>query len=274
MRFFSIDPESISELPNFNKEILECNDGQFFLTSEFLRPYCVAYLDQCFLKAREQKDVLLLPMHRKIHKYLDQCGFEFLYGNCPDVEEFVDDHIIKIKRFSSEEDKESEETTEWIKKEIFPYIEIKNLVLKKKIVENIWEIIQNGIIHSNSNTGISCCGQIYPKRRYFEVAFYDAGVGIANKIKEYLGQMRNLEDSEYIEWALGKGNTTLNQANAGLGLYFLREFLKINQGNFQIISGKGFLGHINSQAEEKSNLGNFLNGTLVNIRINISESML
>ncbi len=274
MRFFSIDPKSISNLPKLKKSILKNKDDQYFLNTEFLRPYCVAFLDQCFMNISKERKISLLPKQRTIHKYLEQCGFEYLYGRSPEVESFSEDHIIKIKRFSNQEDLEADNATKWIKEEIFPYIGVDDTQLKKKIVQNIWEIIQNGIIHSNSETGVSACGQVYPKKKYFEVAFYDAGIGMANKVKDYFGEGKKLNDSDYIEWALQRGNTTLNQPNAGLGLYFLREFVKINQGNFQIVSGKGFLGHIKSQNEEKSNLGNFFDGTLVNIRINISDNKL
>jgi hypothetical protein len=84
--------------------------------------------------------------------------------------------------------------------------------------------------------------------------------------------LRNLQylskDCDLIEWSLQKGNSTLNKPNSGLGLFFLREFIKINRGNFQIISNKGFFGHINSPTEEKVTLNNFIEGTLINIRIN------
>ena len=275
MRFFSIDPKSISELPRHKKEIFKEKDKEYFLTTEFLRPYVVAYLDQCFLQVRKKKNITLLPNHRAIHKYLDQCGFEFLTGHCPEYNDYEESLIIKLKRFNNSENVESDNAIKWIENEIFPYIEVKNKELRKHIVENIWEIIQNGIIHSNSEFGVSACGQVYPKMKYFEVAFYDSGIGIVNNVKQFLGKNHKLTDPSLIEWALQKGNSTFsNKPNAGLGLYFLRHFIKINKGNFQIISGKGFFGHINSQKEEKTTLGNIFDGTLVNIRINISDNKL
>ncbi len=80
-------------------------------------------------------------------------------------------------------------------------------------------------------------------------------------------------DSDYIEWAMERGNTTLEIPNAGLGLFILRKFLKINQGSFQIISGNGYFGHISNENEEKRNLQNFLDGTLVNLRIIFDQNI-
>ena len=267
MIYHSIKPESINTLPAFKLQLEKCKEECLYSRIKFLRPYCVSYLDQLFLVNQERNNILFLPEDRKVHKYLSQCGFEFLHTKSPDIEGFNEKHIIKLKRFNGTESVIESLAVEWIETSIFPYITVDN-ALEKKIVRNIWEIIQNAIVHSENKHGISACGQFYPLKNYFEIAFCDFGIGIPKKIKSF-AELNNLNnDSDYIEWSLGKGNSTLNKPNAGMGLYFLRQFIKINQGNFQIISGNGFFGHINSPVEEKVSLSNIIDGTLVNIRIN------
>lgn len=268
MTFQSIDPKSITTLPRFKKELEKSKGEYLYSRLKFMRPYCVSYLDQLFLIIQEKSNILFLPQDRKVHKYLYQCGFEHLYGECPDVAEFEESNIIKRTRFIGTEAEVEEKAVDWIKTKIFPFIPALSSELNKKIVRNIWEIIQNALIHSDNKYGISVCGQFYPNRNYFEVAFSDFGTGIPQKVSTFMKQKKFNNDCDYIEWSLQKGNSTLGKPNAGLGLYFLREFIRINQGNFQIISGNGFFGHINAPAEEKISLTDSIDGTLVNMRIN------
>lgn len=268
MIYQSIDPKSISSLSRFKIELERCKDEFLYSKLKFLRPYCVSYLDQLFLKNGEKNSKLFLPEDRKVHKYLYQCGFEHLYGNCPNVADFDESNIIKLTRFTGSETEVEHIALDWIKTKIFPFIPSLSSDLDKKIVKNIWEIIQNALIHSDNKYGTSACGQFYPKSKYFEVAFSDFGIGIPKKVNSFMISKKFTNDCDCIEWSLQKGNSTLNKPNSGLGLYFLREFIKINRGNFQIISNKGFFGHIKSPAEEKISLSDIIEGTLVNIRIN------
>ena len=71
-----------------------------------------------------------------------------------------------------------------------------------------------------------------------------------------------------ITWALERGNSTqpINES-AGLGLHLLREFLTMNHGVFQIISGYGYFGQESDGSHRFCNLRNSISGTLVNIRV-------
>ncbi len=262
----TINPKSISELPKL-KRLIECSADEYAETKlKFIRPYCVAYLDQSMREIRKTKDVLLMPLHPTVHQYLKQCGFEFLYGNCINNKVFNDDIIIPLIRFTPIEHSE-EKIIDWLSQKVIKFIPQINRELRKKIVENFWEIVLNAFLHSESEFGISACGQLYPNRRYFELAFYDGGIGIAKKVKNYGAIKGYQEDYLCIEWALQKGTSTTDKPSAGLGLHFLREFLKINQGNFQFISGNGYFGNHNSQSTAKISLDNVLEGTLINLRI-------
>lgn len=269
----SIDPKSINSLPKIRAKIISSKDEYVSLNEKFIRPYCVVFLDQTFLKIRRKKNILLLPFHSNVHQYLKQCSFEFLYGNCPNATMFDQENIVSLKRFLGTPVQIEDEVIAWIQEKIFRFMPKLDNKLNKRIVQSLWEIIQNALIHSDNDNGVSVCGQFYPKRGYFEIAFCDYGIGLVQKIKN-AGLLNNSHvDSDYIEWAMERGNTTLKIPNAGLGLFILRKFLKINQGSFQIISGNGYFGHISNENEEKRNLQNFLDGTLVNLRIIFDQNI-
>lgn len=266
--YHSIKPASIESIAKIKADLIECEDEYLFSTLKFARPYVVVYLDQLFRKYSVLNNILFLPKERKIHKYLHQVGFEFLRGHCPEIPDFNEECIIKLKFFNGSEEEVEEQALEWINKDILKFISSIDKMLKRKIVNNIWEIIQNSLLHSENLNGISACGQLYPKKKYFELAFYDFGIGIPGKIKKHFISKLCLNDCECIKWAMDKGNSTKNVPNAGMGLYFLREFIKMNGGYFQLISNSGFLGHIHSSYEDMVRLHNLSDGTLVNIRIN------
>jgi hypothetical protein len=77
-----------------------------------------------------------------------------------------------------------------------------------------------------------------------------------------------MNDAECIDWAVQKGNSTRPRNEpSGLGLHLLRQFLSLNQGVFQIVSGNGYYGqHANNQPTICT-LKSSIKGTLVNIRV-------
>ncbi|MEE9432520.1 MAG: ATP-binding protein [Melioribacteraceae bacterium] len=263
--FYNITPNSIESITKIKTDLIKCKYEYLSSTMEFIRPYVVVYLDQLFRNNKLSKDIKFLPIARKTHKYLHQIGCNFLRGHCPDYPDYNEEIMIKLKYFSGSETDIEEETISWINENIYPLLQLNDKELKRNIMSNIWEIIQNSLTHSENSNGISVCGQLYPKKKYFELALYDFGIGIPNKIKS---TKLKLKESEYIKWSMGRGNSTKNIPNAGMGLYFLRKFIKMNSGYFQVISNNEFFGHIHSTNEETTNIKSFFDGTLINLRIN------
>ena len=81
-------------------------------------------------------------------------------------------------------------------------------------------------------------------------------------------------DADCIEWAMERGNSTLSIPDCGLGLYLLREFLRMNRGAFQIVAGNGYFGNMDETSDIKHTLRNSIDGTVVNIRIDVSDNKL
>lgn len=270
MQFYGITPQSYGQLGVHGKQIKNSKETGVIKVN-FLRPYCIAYLDQIILKYKN-KDFKLKSTYKEANQYLKQCGFEFLAETTEICDKFPDEYIIKIQRFNKYYHKLDEIVEKWIEINIIKYISNIDKKLEKNIIENIWEIIFNGIIHGNCDGGITVCGQFYPKMKYFEVAFYDCGIGIPNLIKSSNIIKNNYLDYEYIEWALKKGTTTKpSEITGGLGLYCLKNFIMFNFGVLQIISGNGYYEYKGKDTIQKTQIKNFLEGTLVNIRVNYNN---
>ncbi|WP_252714454.1 ATP-binding protein [Treponema pectinovorum] len=115
--------------------------------------------------------------------------------------------------------------------------------LKKKIAESIYEIFVNAQTHSQTDY-IYTCGQFFPHKNKIEFTIVDMGLGFKNIINNRIKDIKDIHipfsSVQAIEWALEDGNTTKVNEPGGLGLSLLTEFIRLNQGKFQIISDDGF----------------------------------
>lgn len=271
LKYFSIKPESLGQLGRFEKKLKSNTTKDVEIPSEFLRPYCVAYLDQLLFSINENTKKLIFSKHPKANRYLKQCGFSYLSKKAELSDPFPDEFIAKIKRFKPCDNRD-EKYIRWVRSQIIKHMPKCNQKMEKKIIESLWEIIQNACIHSESELGISSCGQYYPQKKYFEIAFVDCGCGISDKVSNFL-KNKSYNHSDCIEWATEKGNSTIVDKPAGLGLHLFKKFIKLNGGAFQIISGTGYFGNMEETKSKKVSLKNSIQGSLVNIRINFDDNM-
>ncbi|CAM3803007.1 hypothetical protein DESA109040_21845 [Deinococcus saxicola] len=138
--------------------------------------------------------------------------------------------------------------------------------LKNHLVRNVLEIFNNSVIHSESSAGIFACGQFYPIKHRIRLTISDLGSGFLPKVIRHLGDS-TITSSDAIKWAVKKGNTTKVGTPGGLGLGLLFEFIEINGGKMQIVSGNS-LWQYEKGREACYNLTCPLLGTSVSISIN------
>lgn len=175
-----------------------------------------------------------------------------------------------------QQDFSKEGILQYIDKEIIERSEMPEMSeeLRKEIRRAFFEIFGNVFTHSESEIGGLVCGQVYPKIKKIQIVFYDAGVGIAKRVKETQSEFQEKQDKEAIEWALMRGTSTSSstEQSRGLGLYLIRQFLKVNEGEIRIYANTGYF-------EEKNGKTNFgfltfaLDGTLIDLRINIRNDV-
>ena len=110
------------------------------------------------------------------------------------------------------------------------------------IRESIFEIFANASTHGNCSN-IYCCGEFNNKKiPVIEMTIVDCGQTIVSNVNNFLSSkgMDTMDSISAIRWATGNGNTTKN-IPGGLGLWNLIEFIKMNSGSLQIVSGNGFI---------------------------------
>lgn len=141
--------------------------------------------------------------------------------------------------------------------------------LRGKFEENILEIFDNAVSHSETKHGIFVCGQFFPNSKRLDFSVVDMGVGIRHNV--FTKRRLDLTAEKAIEWALTGTNTTrTGSIPGGLGLKLLREFIKLNKGRIQIISDAGYLETSEDKVRTQV-LDAPFPGTLVNVEINTAD---
>lgn len=230
--------ESYNFLINFyheNKDNLWENIDISFKDVKFIAAHNCSIIGAIFQKIQSSlntiklidifrpKDILLR------NGFLSFWGFEKIIDLNKTTVEYLKLHV-KDSRFFSYYIQ-----NELLTKKNFPIVSDK---LKKKIVEGIYEIFNNAVIHSETKEGIFTCGQFFPNVNRIEFMITDLGIGIKNKINTSLGS--DFDSIEAINWAMDGNNTTKKDVSGGIGLKILKEFITLNKGKIQVISNNGF----------------------------------
>jgi len=182
------------------------------------------------------------------------------------------DSTLPIFCFKS---KDKDSALEYIENQILSRKEAPHMTerLKKDIRVSFFEIFNNIFNHSESPIGGVVCGQVFPTDHTIKIVFYDAGMGVAKKVLAHKSDLK--KDVEAIEWALEMGNSTLGETSGqprGLGLFLIREFIKVNLGVFRISANLGALME-NDGKRSQGVLSLPLHGTIIDITIKTQEHL-
>lgn len=141
--------------------------------------------------------------------------------------------------------------------------------LVKKFRESVFEIFSNAVGHSRTELGIFSCGQFFPSRRRLDFSVADLGIGIPRNVRENAGL--DLTAEAAIAWATeGRNTTKKGRIPGGLGLKLLREFIALNRGRIQIVSGSGYWLSWQGRVQ-KVPLRHSFPGTVVSLEIDTSD---
>lgn len=144
--YYSISHKSIGQLSNLKRYIELCSSKSIALNTKFFRPYCIVYLDQVMQTINKKKRRKILSKDSCVNSYLQQCGFKYICKNAKLGTAHSNDDIIKIKRFRDEK-KLGTSVVNWLEKIVLKYIPNCSRQLRKKIVESLWEIVNNAFAH-------------------------------------------------------------------------------------------------------------------------------
>ncbi len=140
--------------------------------------------------------------------------------------------------------------------------------LRKKMSEAMLELFVNAQIHSETKH-IYTCGQFFPKRHTIEFCIADTGIGFKENFFRRFAKTIPAVDA--IRWAVQDRNTTKVGIPGGIGLALLSEFVKLNQGKLQIVSGDGYYQY-DSQGEKTEKLIKPFPGTVVNVAFRTDDN--
>lgn len=145
----------------------------------------------------------------------------------------------------------------------------------EKIIESIYEIFANAVSHGNSQS-VYCCGEVHPRngRTMLDMTFINLGTTVIHNVNNYLQRRSQglLGPCDALKWAFEEGNTT-KPIPGGLGLSILEEFMEMNEGTIQMVSGNAMLEIENGQSKGTP-LDKSFSGTIVNVEFNCSDSKL
>jgi hypothetical protein len=144
-----------------------------------------------------------------------------------------------------------------------PELPVMTKALKKKITESIYELFVNAKDHSGTKF-IYTCGQFFPGKNRIEFTIADTGMGFKKVVNDALST--NFTSIQAIKWALQDRNTTKTDISGGIGLAILNEFIKLNKGKLQIISGNGFYEY-NEEGEHVYKFPHNFPGSFINVCI-------
>ena len=139
---------------------------------------------------------------------------------------------------------------------------------KEHISYNLIELFTNAIDHSESSLGCYACGHWMPQHNTLVFSIYDSGIGIPNKIKRIYP---NYSSEDAINWAFGKGNSTIQLENCvprGLGLYYLKDFIYANKGSLRILSNNIYYEYKDGgDSEFFKVIDTPIHGTLITVKV-------
>ena len=220
------------------------------------------------LKSKGHTFNLRIPRKSGIIKTLARNGFLKIW--LPTIDGREKENFIKYQKFPSDSANEFKwYIDEWLmKKQKFP--KHTNLA-GDKIQESIYEIYANAVTHGKTEHVYSC-GEYDTDNHTLDMTVVDCGRTIPNNVNDFFGSRGRepVSSTEALEWALKRGNTT-KLIPGGLGLAILTEFIELNEGCLQMVSGDAFLEYKNGTTIV-NNLSSVFPGTIVNMKFNFDDN--
>ncbi len=262
-----------NNLANIWKQVMEAGDGAKvtfnFSYCDFLRPNAVVFLGglaRVIHKRGGSAYFLTATMRDAVQMNLLQNGFAHVMGadsppwqgNSIPYREYKEQDkngIVQLLKY------------DWLRHD---WINV-SPNLSNEIVGKMWEIFANAFEHSGSSVGIFCCGQYLKQKRELLLAVADFGVGIPFNVRTF-NKQPNMEAHLAMRWALTRGTSTSRiEGPRGMGLDFIKKFVKTTQGRLAIFSHDGY-AHIDNNDEVYCDLPTFLEGTLVQVTLRCDDS--
>ena len=227
---------------------------------------CAALGAVLYRIARTPNEIKLTQIPEDVETLLCKNGFMTNYGRAKRSDTYGS--TIQYRRFEPNQDLVfSHYIDEQFRSRAIPEM---SAALHKKFLEALMEIFSNATIHSETKQGIFVCGQYFHRQQRLDFTIADLGIGFRQNLIKKIGL--ELPPADAILWAM-EGNNTTKQGPipGGLGLKLLKEFIRLNNGRLQVVSGAGYWQQNKDGHYETATMENSFPGTVVNIEINTAD---
>lgn len=220
--------------------------------------------------AKNKERISLLNLNAKIKRIMQKNGFN-RYFTWEDIDDTYNSTVdYKVFKANTEQLVEFEK---YLQLNIFSRKElpIMDEAFKTEIIDDFLEIFNNVIDHAHSEN-VYACGQYFPRSANLTFTIVDIGKTINENVVEYFRNSEKEFNENSLKWAIKLGNSTkVNSAPGGLGLGVILEFLRSNNGSFDLLSDNEFYS-LNRKNERFTVLNKKFPGTIVTVTINLSDN--
>ncbi len=211
---------------------------------------------------------LSMPRKSNIVRTLARNGFLKIWS--PAIDSKEKENFIRYQKFPSDSAIQFKQyIDDWLmKKQKFP---AHTNLAGDKIQESIYEIYANAVSHGKTKHVYSC-GEYNTENHTLDMTVVDCGKTIPSNVNDFFSSTGReaISSTESLKWALKRGNTTKSMPG-GLGLAILTEFIALNEGCLQMVSGDAFLEYKNG-ITIVDNLDCIFPGTIVNMKFNFDDN--
>jgi hypothetical protein len=236
-----------------------------FQNTTFLAANLLSILGAILNSAEYVNNIKIINLTSKIEILLKRNHFLSHFGGHK-LDDFYGT-TIKYMKFKPTDNKQFKEylDTELLSKSVMPDMSPR---LRKEINRSIFEIFNNAVLHANCRN-IFTCGQFFPQKNKLDFTVVDMGITIPGNVNNFLNE--TLAGHDALAWAVEEGHTTkIGKIPGGLGLSLIRDFLKINRGKMQIISGDGYWEQDVYNNIDTNCIPDEFPGTIVNFEFNVN----
>lgn len=234
----------------------------------FLEPNHLVIL-ACSLEQfyRNNCQISFINLHPKLKRYLEDVNY-MQYFSCNNTRpKFTDTKInTSIPIWNIQRNEISSYSL--FAKDFFTnnFFKTRDLLI---LQSNLEEVFNNIFDHSHSPINGFITTQFFPRKNQILCSICDVGTGIADKVNKDKKEKNQplVDDSKAIEIATTEGYSTRSTPqNRGLGLYYILNIPKFEQGKVSIWANNGSYHNYMNQTLT-SETGYSFSGTLINITI-------
>jgi hypothetical protein len=219
-------------------------------------------LEKCLLRTSE---VYYMPPEKSALKsYLDRIGFRRHFLRGPDAAHKATS--VELKRLQGVDPGCGEALVNLIAAN-FPLSED----AKYEIRAHLNELMTNSFDHGKTRLGFYVCAQWYPAKKNLRISFADGGIGILRSFDKSKKFPEVTTDIQAIRLAVKRGVTTRTTQLGGLGLDYIRKYVRRNNGTLSIVSGHGKVNFLRNKIENKYEPVAF-EGTVVDVLVSPGDA--